>query len=133
LPDGCMMLQRPRLVSLLLMATLIVVLGLTFYHVMAPFLMPLFLAAVLAIVCQPIHARCLRWAKGRSNLAAGLTTTIILAITLVPLTMGTVSAARQLYRIAQTALEDPDRQDVVQAIRNDPTVQNLVHRYGELT
>lgn len=127
------MLQMPRLVSLILMATVIVVLGLTFYQVVAPFLMPLFLAGVLAVLCQPIFARCLGWTGQRTAAAAGLTTLIILGMILIPMTLGTVSAARQLYRIAQPALHDPDWREAVRDIRNNATVQNLVHRYNELT
>ncbi|HTI52021.1 MAG TPA: AI-2E family transporter, partial [Planctomycetaceae bacterium] len=124
--------QMPRLVSLILMATLIVALGLTFYQVVAPFLMPLFLAAVLAILCQPIYRRCLCWTRDRTHLAAGLTA-VILAILLVPITLGTVSAARQLYRIAETTLKSSDWKNVVGSIRNSERVQQAVKWYGEAT
>jgi len=98
------MAQMARLVSLLLMGAVIVMLGLTFYQVMAPFLMPLFLAGVLAVLCQPVYRRFLVWTKDRTPLAAGLTTCAVLMIILVPLTLGTVAAARQLYTLAQTTL-----------------------------
>jgi predicted PurR-regulated permease PerM len=127
------MIQMPRLVSLILMATLIVILGLTFYQVAAPFLMPLFLAAVLAILCQPIHARCLRWTKNRPALAAGLTTVVILASILGPLILGTVSAARHMDRVANDRLEGRGWRSIFDAARKNSTVQSLVMRYGQLT
>jgi predicted PurR-regulated permease PerM len=124
------MIQMPRLVSLLLMATLIVALGLTFYHVVAPFLMPLFLAAVLAILCRPIYRRALRWTGDRTHLSAGLTA-MFLALLLVPITLGTVTAARQLFRIAETTLKSSDWKNVVGSIRNNAQVQQAVKWYGE--
>lgn len=123
------MLQMPRLVSLLLMATLIVILGLTFYQVVAPFLMPLFLAAVLAMICQPVYHRLLGWTRNRSALAAALTTVAVL----LPPVLGTVAAATQLQSLARAKLTGQDLRRMVAAAKADPRVQSLVHRYGELT
>ena len=55
-----------RIVSLSVLLTLIVVLGLTFFKVLAPFILPLFLAAVFAILCQPIYAYFLERTKNVS-------------------------------------------------------------------
>ena len=43
-----------RYVSLLIITVLILCLGATFYQVLAPFLMPLFLAAMASLLVQPI-------------------------------------------------------------------------------
>ena len=95
-----------RLISLGILTTLIVALGITFYHVLAPFLLPLFLAWIVAIVCQPLYLWCVKRTKDRPRLAAGLTTTGILLGVLLPLAIGTVIAATQLISTAQAALED---------------------------
>ena len=58
-----------RVVSLSVLLTLIVILGLTFYKVLAPFLLPLFLAAVFAILCQPIQDYFVARTGGRLRLA----------------------------------------------------------------
>ncbi|MCY2964040.1 MAG: AI-2E family transporter, partial [Planctomycetota bacterium] len=105
------MTQIPRLVSLGLLATLIVLLGLTFFHVLAPFLLPLFVAAVLAMLSQPLHTRILGYTKGRSAVAAGLTTAIVLLSLMVPLTLGTVLAARQMYTIGSRVLQGTEWQE----------------------
>ncbi len=105
------MTQIPRLVSLGLLATLIVLLGLTFFHVLAPFLLPLFVAAVLAMLSQPLHSRILEYTKGRSAVAAGLTTAIVLLSLMVPLTLGTVLAARQMYTIGSRVLQGAEWQE----------------------
>src|SRR6478672_13086274 len=130
------MAQMARLVSLLLMGAVIVMLGLTFYQVMAPFLMPLFLAGVLAMLCQPIYRRFLVWTKNRTPLAAGLTTCAVLLIILVPLTLGIVGAAKQLYTLAQTRLahsklKGSDWTEVTRAIRESATVEGMIHSYEE--
>src|SRR5260221_10387269 len=102
------MAQMARLVSLALMGTVIVLLALTFYHVMAPFLMPLFLAGVLAVLCQPIYRRFLKWTKDRTPVAAGLTTFVVLTGILVPTVLGTWAGARQLYFLADRNLNVSD-------------------------
>ena len=49
------MTQMTRLVSLAVVTLLIIFLGITFFHVIAPFLLPLFLAGVVAMLAQPIQ------------------------------------------------------------------------------
>lgn len=100
------MTQIPRLVSLGLLGALIALLGFTFFHVLAPFLLPLFMAGVLAMLSQPLHKRVLALARGRVTLAAGLTTAIVLSSLLIPLSLGTILAARQMYAMARTNLQD---------------------------
>ena len=89
-----------RVVSLSVLLTLIVALGLTFYQVLAPFLLPLFLAAVFAILCQPIHEYFLGRTGGRIRLASGLTTAAVISTLLVPLVVGIVLASMQLFVLA---------------------------------
>jgi predicted PurR-regulated permease PerM len=133
------MAQMARLVSLLLMGTVIVMLALTFYQVIAPFLMPLFLAGVLAVLCQPLHRQSLKWTKERTAVAAGLTTAIVLTIILVPATVGTVAAANQLYTLAQKKLsaanlrKGSEWSDLAHAIQDSALVDGAIRRYEEWT
>lgn len=89
-----------RLISLSVLLTLIVVLGITFFRVIAPFLLPLFLAGVVAVLSQPLFLYFVRRTKGRIRLAAGLATGIVVAALLVPLVAGTVLGSLQLYSFA---------------------------------
>jgi predicted PurR-regulated permease PerM len=89
-----------RLVSLAVLLTLIVVLGITFFRVVAPFLLPLFLAGVLAMLCQPVFRYFLTLTKERIRLSAALATVCITAAILVPLVVGTLAASVQLYSVA---------------------------------
>ena len=86
----------PRLVSLAILTTLIVFLGITFYQIIAPFLLPLFLAAVTAVWCQPLYGYFLKKLRQKPQWAAAATTgTVVLAL-FVPLAIGVLSAAMQL-------------------------------------
>jgi predicted PurR-regulated permease PerM len=91
-----------RYVSLAVLLALLLILGATFYQFVAPFLLPLFLAAVLAIICQPLHRRALESCGGRTAIAAGVTTALLVCAVVVPVLVGTVLAAVQLIEFAQT-------------------------------
>jgi predicted PurR-regulated permease PerM len=125
------MAQMARLVSLLLMGAVIVILGLTFFQVVAPFLMPLFLAGVFAILCQPIYRRFLVWTKNRNGLSAGLTTAVALALILA-LVFCTYRATRQLYSLAQDAVRDSNWTELLHSVQNSAPVEGLIRRYEEL-
>lgn len=94
------MTSMPRLVSLAILTTLIIFLGITFYQIVAPFLLPLFLAAVTAVWCQPLYGLCQRKLRGRDWLAAGSTVTVVCAVLFVPLVLAVVTAAIQLRDLA---------------------------------
>ncbi len=95
-----------RIVSLSILSTLIVILGLTFFRVLAPFVMPLFLAGVTTLLVQPWFQKLIVRLKGRVNLAAGLLSIGILLAILVPLTVGILLASLELYTIANTVTDE---------------------------
>lgn len=89
-----------RYVSLAVLLALIALLGSMFYRVIAPFLLPLFLAAVLAVICQPLQNRFLKLTHGRKAWSAALTTATITLMIVVPLVTITFVAAAHLYSLA---------------------------------
>lgn len=89
-----------RIVSLSVLVTLIVVLGLTFFQVVAPFFLPLFIAAMTALLCQPIFRWFLLKTKNRVGVSAALTTVVALVIITIPLVLGTLIGGFELYRVA---------------------------------
>lgn len=95
-----------RYVSLSILILFLIILGGTFYQFLAPFLLPLFLAVILSIICQPFHAWVLVRCGGRSALAAGVTTVALMGVILIPALIGTVVAATQLLEFAQTYLSE---------------------------
>jgi predicted PurR-regulated permease PerM len=73
-----------RLVSFILLIGIIAILGVIFYQVMARFLVPLFLSALLVVIFRPLHRWVLEKVKGRQQVGAMLTTLIILLLVLIP-------------------------------------------------
>ncbi|WP_397569654.1 AI-2E family transporter [Schlesneria sp. T3-172] len=94
-----------RVISLSVLFALILLLGGMLFHVIAPFILPLFLAAVLAVICQPMQAYFQRKCGERRSLAAALTTCAVVALVVVPLVIGTFFSAVQLYSLAEQHLD----------------------------
>lgn len=90
-----------RVVTLSVLLAGILLLGGIFYQVIAPFLLPMFLAAILAILCRPYYMRLLPRVWNRRELAAGVTTGIITLILVTPLAVGTLIGANQLAKLTQ--------------------------------
>jgi len=74
-----------RIVSFVVLVAILLVIAALFFQVMKQFLLPMFLAVLLAVMFGPLH----RWltvkCQGRNRLAAGLTTASIILILLMPL------------------------------------------------
>ncbi len=105
-----------RLISLGILSLVIAFLGITFYQVVAPFLLPLFLAGVVTILCQPVHAYFLRRVNHAPRLAAGITTGTVLVLILVPLLVGVLFATLELYAVAQEAVGSPEWERSLSAV-----------------
>lgn len=77
--------QVSRVVSLILLICVIAILGAIFYQVMARFVVPLFLSALLVVIFRPLHNWILEKVKGRQQIGALLTTLTILLLVLIPI------------------------------------------------
>jgi len=73
-----------KTVSFIVLAAIVVLVGIMFYRVMATFLLPLFLAALLVIIFRPLHTWVLEKVKDRHRLASAITTLAIMLIVLAP-------------------------------------------------
>lgn len=89
-----------RLVSFVVLVAILAVIATLFYQVMAGFLLPLFLAAVLVIMFRPLHAWYLAHCGKRTRLAAGLTTLTILLIVLAPSALLVARATAEMVALA---------------------------------
>ena len=74
-----------RVVSFLMLVGILIVIATIFFRVMASFLVPLFLAALLGVVVQPLHRWTLEKCRGYRHWAAGITTSLVLLIVLLPI------------------------------------------------
>ncbi|MHB8970021.1 MAG: AI-2E family transporter [Pirellulaceae bacterium] len=84
-----------RIVSFLVLIAIILVIGFFFFRVMAPFLLPLFMAVLLVVIFHPLHMRVLQRCRGRQRLASAATTSLIILIVLLPLLAVIVLAAAE--------------------------------------
>jgi len=84
-----------RIVSFLVLIAIILVIGFFFFRVMAPFLVPLFLAVLLVVIFHPMHLRVLQRCGGRQRLASAVTTSMVVLIVFLPLLAVLFMAAAQ--------------------------------------
>ena len=84
-----------RYISFAVLLAIIVVIGALFYKVMIGFFVPVFLAAVLVVVFRPLHRWVCAKVGDREHVAAGITTTLILLIVLIPAALVLSMAAVQ--------------------------------------
>ncbi|WP_437201094.1 AI-2E family transporter [Planctomicrobium sp. SH664] len=98
----------PRLISLAVLLLMISILGVTFFKVVAPFLLPLFLAAMTAIICQPLYRYFLMRCRNHLGAAAALTTFTLMAAIMIPLMTGVMLASLQLYKFSASLGDDKE-------------------------
>ena len=75
--------------------------GVLFFEVISVFLLPLFLATVIAIVFRPLHVWYLKLCRGWSRTAALMTTTSVLLIVLLPTVLVVVMAGNEAARLVR--------------------------------
>lgn len=121
-----------RLVSLSIIFCLILFLGVTFFKVIMPFLLPLFLAAVVAMVSQPLLQYFIKRARGHVRIAAGVTTTLIISAIFVPLCVGIFLGSLQLFTTVVNVLDEANWNKTVQMVREKVEVSNVkLHQFVE--
>jgi predicted PurR-regulated permease PerM len=116
--------RMTRMVSFAVLLGLVVLFGLLSLRVMASFLLPLLLAAMLVVIFGPLHRR-IRDRLGLADwIAAGLTTLVVLVIVLVPLGLLVTRAVAD----AMGMLRSPE------ALNLDPAILGqLVDRLNDAT
>jgi predicted PurR-regulated permease PerM len=114
-----------RLVSLGILLLLIVILGIMFYQVIAPFLLPVFLAGVISLLFRPLYRKLLDKTGGLDNWAAGLTTAIVLASFLIPLVVGVIFATGELWDLGRDLRESPEVRAQIRKLRSERWMQDL--------
>jgi len=74
-----------RMVSFLVLVAILIVIAAVFIRVMAGFFVPLFLAALLGVIIQPLYRWILVHCQGYRYLASTLTTGLVLLVMLLPI------------------------------------------------
>jgi predicted PurR-regulated permease PerM len=121
-------LTKPRVAFLLLLAIAISVL---FFWVIENFVLPVFLAAVLSGMLQPIYRRTLKWTGGRQSLASALTVGLSFVAGIIPLLLLLGLISSQAIQISKSATDwlDAQGQDSValqERLAADPYLKRLL-------
>jgi predicted PurR-regulated permease PerM len=74
----------PRVVSFIVLVGILLFIATMFFKVMAQFVLPLFLAAVLVVIFKPLHMWVRDHLPGRLRISALVTTVLIMLVVLVP-------------------------------------------------
>lgn len=83
----------------------VIAVGVFFFHVVQPFLLPLFLAAVLALLFRPVHLWCTRSFNGHRHVAAAVVTVTVLLLGLLPLSGALFLVGQELFASGQELVE----------------------------
>ncbi len=97
----------PRVVSFVVLVAISLLTGVLLFRVMAQFVVPLFLATLLVVMFRPLHEWFIDFCKGRSRLAAGLTTLAILLVVLLPVAWILFRAISEGLVVTQTLQRNP--------------------------
>jgi predicted PurR-regulated permease PerM len=89
-----------RIVSFVVLVAIVVLVGALSFKVMSSFLLPMFLALVLAVIFRPLHKWFIARSAGHDRVAAGLTTAAILLIVLIPTLLILSRAAAEAFSLA---------------------------------
>ncbi|HUE71897.1 MAG TPA: AI-2E family transporter, partial [Pirellulaceae bacterium] len=90
-----------RMVSFAVLIGILAVITVLFYRVMASFLLPLFMAALLGVIFQPLQRWVLNKCGGQRYVAAGITSVLVLLSVLTPTALVITMAALQGIELAE--------------------------------
>lgn len=106
---------------------LLAIVGVIMFYIFAPFLSALVLAFSFAVVFYPLYERILLNVKGRKNIAAFLTVSIIVVAVLIPLILVGGLLFTQAQNVYQSVASITSDGGVAQLITN---TEQFVHRFA---
>ncbi len=102
-----------RIVSFVVLVAILLAIAALFFQVMAGFLLPLFMAVLLAVMFGPLHRWFMAKCKGHDRVAAGLTTASIIVILSIPLLAILIPAffeGHAIYTAIMDSVAEEDQQ-----------------------
>jgi predicted PurR-regulated permease PerM len=90
---------------------LVVAISILFYRVVEPFVVVLFIAAVLAVLFRPFAQRLTTALKGRNRIAAAITTACVVFLLVLPIGAILIMAGGQLATVSQQVVAWFERTD----------------------
>ncbi|MFW5972985.1 MAG: AI-2E family transporter [Bacteroidota bacterium] len=112
--------------------TLVILTTIAFLWVIRAFLMPVFWAAVLAVLFHPFHRRFLRLVRGRRSIASVLTTVTVTLVVLIPVGLLLALVTQQaLYLYQGIVTGRIDLQAPIDFVQQSlPTLTSFLADYG---
>lgn len=108
---------------------LLAAVSLAFLWLTLDFIQPVFWAAVLAIIFDPVHRRIMALTGGRATVAALATTAAIVLVVFIPLSLIGVAVSREALNLyGRITSGDVDVSALIE--RYDPLVRDLASRVG---
>lgn len=86
-------------IDLVIRILLAAVVGIGIYWVLKPFLTAILIAAILAVVSWPIHARVRRWCGNGTTLPASIMVGALVILVLIPVSLALISVAQRIPAI----------------------------------
>lgn len=112
--------KNPQLFAFLILVAVVGVFGVLFFQVVRSMLLPLFLAAVVAMLAYPLQQRLTILCRGYAHVAAGCVVTIIILAILAPLATGTYLAGKQLIAALRHMQDSIAAEDAIPFWETDP-------------
>jgi predicted PurR-regulated permease PerM len=110
----------PRIASTIALLGILLLVAVFAFQVMAYFLVPMFLALVLAIVFWPLYQQICQRSRGYDRAAAGVTTVVILLIFLTPAALVLLRAAVEAIGWHSTQdLPNVDLKEIAQVVARE--------------
>jgi predicted PurR-regulated permease PerM len=120
----------PRVISVLVLIAVVLLVAALFFRVIASFIVPLFLAAVLVVVFEPLHKWVTSRIPCRPNWAAAATTALIVFLVLLPFSILGWKAAGEvshlydyLTKVEKVETESPSGKKITQ---EETVIQRLI-------
>jgi len=106
----------PRVVSLIMLMAVVLLVTAMFFRVMLQFIAPLFLAAVLVVIFEPVHKRVMQRLPGKPKWSALVTTLLVVFALLIPITWLGLNAIGELSTIAGKFTDDNSQSEILAII-----------------
>ncbi len=125
--------RRTSPIAFLVLLGVVTAFAVMFYQVIRPLALPLFLAAVIALLAHPLLDRVMHWVHRRASLAAGLVTLLIVLVFLGPLGTAVTLAILELRGFLERFRVDiPPGGDLKATVLADfdPRLASIMERIG---
>ena len=121
----------PRVVSFIVLVGILLFISTMLFKVMAQFVLPLFLAAVLVVIFKPLHIWVRDHLPGRLRVSALVTTTLIMLTVLLPTAWLGWNAYLEGRGVFNYLKDDQNRKELVEKL--DGALHPFLDTYSNLT